>query len=52
MADRNPGTYQQFCDPNREYTNITEILQSYNKTNLLTYMNKYWKDYQGEQRKN
>lgn len=28
--------------------NITQILQSYNKTGLLTFMNKYWKDYQGD----
>lgn len=31
----------------RQYTNITAILQSYGKTDLLAYMNTYWKDYQG-----
>ena len=45
--DNCDGTYQQFCDSNREYTNITSILQSYGQTSLLSYMNTYWKDYQG-----
>jgi len=40
--DNCDGTYQQFCDPAREYTNITQILQSFGKTDLLNYMNQYW----------
>ncbi|PMD61182.1 ribonuclease M, partial [Hyaloscypha bicolor E] len=45
--DHCDGTYDANCDASREYTNITAILQSYGKANLLTYMNIYWKDYQG-----
>ncbi|KAG4438713.1 hypothetical protein IFR05_005793 [Cadophora sp. M221] len=45
--DKCDGTYEANCDPSREYTNITAILQSYEKTDLLSYMNTYWKDYQG-----
>ncbi|KAI9753692.1 MAG: hypothetical protein M4579_005044 [Chaenotheca gracillima] len=46
--DRCDGTYDQFCDTAREYTNITAILQSYGKTDLLSYMGTYWKDYGGD----
>lgn len=45
--DKCDGTYEANCDPSREYTNITAILQSYGKTDLLEYMSTYWKDYQG-----
>ncbi|CAG8972130.1 hypothetical protein HYALB_00008135 [Hymenoscyphus albidus] len=45
--DRCDGTYDANCDASREYSNITQILQSYGKTDLLAYMGKYWKDYQG-----
>ncbi|KAH7384954.1 ribonuclease T2-like protein [Cadophora sp. MPI-SDFR-AT-0126] len=45
--DKCDGTYEANCDPSREYTNITAILQSYGKTDLLSYMTTYWKDYQG-----
>lgn len=45
--DRCDGTYDANCDPSREYTNITAILNSYGKTDLLAYMNTFWKDYQG-----
>ncbi|RFU34240.1 hypothetical protein B7463_g2081, partial [Scytalidium lignicola] len=45
--DHCDGTYDSNCDAVREYTNITAILQSYNRTDLLTYMNQYWKDYTG-----
>jgi hypothetical protein len=30
------------CDASRAYTNITQILQSYGKTDLLNYMQQYW----------
>ena len=46
--DHCDGSYDQFCDSNREYTNITQILQSYGKTDLLAYMNIYWKDEGGD----
>ncbi|OCK82429.1 ribonuclease T2 [Lepidopterella palustris CBS 459.81] len=45
--DHCDGTFDANCDANRAYTNITAILQSFGKTDLLNYMNIYWKDYQG-----
>lgn len=45
--DNCDGTYEQFCDTSREYTNITQILQAAGQTDMLSYMNTYWKDYQG-----
>ena len=47
--DHCDGTYDQYCDENRQYTNITEILESYGQTNLLAYMKQYWTDYHGEE---
>ncbi len=46
--DHCDGTFDANCDPGRAYTNITQILEAYNQTNLLTYMETYWKDYQGK----
>jgi ribonuclease T2 len=46
--DNCDGTYQQFCDKAREYTNITDILKGQGKDDLVTFMNTYWKDYQGD----
>ncbi|ELR10384.1 hypothetical protein GMDG_00797 [Pseudogymnoascus destructans 20631-21] len=45
--DRCDGTYDANCDASRAYTNITAILNSFGKTDLLTYMDTSWKDYQG-----
>ena len=45
--DHCDGTYDANCDSSREYTNITAILDSYGKTDLLAYMDINWKDYQG-----
>ena len=45
--DHCDGTYDANCDPSRAYTNITQILQAAGQTSLLSYMNTYWKDYQG-----
>ncbi|KFY24930.1 hypothetical protein V493_04933 [Pseudogymnoascus sp. VKM F-4281 (FW-2241)] len=45
--DRCDGTYEANCDPSREYSNITDILTSFGKTDLLTYMDTNWKDYKG-----
>lgn len=36
------GSYQSSCDPHRAYTNITQILKSYNANSLLSYMQTYW----------
>ncbi|KAL9018708.1 MAG: hypothetical protein Q9185_004022 [Variospora sp. 1 TL-2023] len=46
--DRCDGTYEQYCDPSREYDNVTAIISAAGKTDLLSYMNTYWKDYQGD----
>jgi hypothetical protein len=46
--DRCDGTYDANCDPSRAYTNITSIISSFGKTDLLNYMSTYWKDYQGD----
>ncbi|KAL8826898.1 MAG: hypothetical protein Q9170_007226 [Blastenia crenularia] len=45
--DHCDGTFDQFCDPNRQYTNISSIISAAGQTDLLNYMNTYWKDYQG-----
>lgn len=45
--DHCDGTYDANCDDSRAYTNITQILQSFGKTDLLSYMQTYWPDYQG-----
>ncbi|KAI0154938.1 ribonuclease t2 [Xylariaceae sp. FL1272] len=45
--DNCDGTYEQYCDLNRQYTNITAILQE-KAPCTLKYMQVYWKDYQGD----
>ncbi|KAF2470361.1 ribonuclease T2 [Lindgomyces ingoldianus] len=45
--DRCDGTYDANCDTTRDYSNISAIIQSFGKTDLLSYMQTYWKDYQG-----
>jgi ribonuclease T2 len=46
--DNCDGTYEANCDSRRAYTNITEILQAAGADDTLAYMQKYWKDYQGD----
>ncbi|BGP28321.1 Ribonuclease T2-like [Rhodotorula toruloides] len=46
--DNCDGTFDQFCDPARQYTNIRSILAQNAPKQLLEYMNVYWKDYQGD----
>ncbi|KAF2200541.1 ribonuclease M [Delitschia confertaspora ATCC 74209] len=46
--DRCDGTYDANCDSSRAYTNITAIIKSASKTDLLSYMQTYWKDYNGD----
>ena len=46
--DHCDGTYDSNCDASRAYTKITAILQSYGKTDLLSYMNTYWVDINGD----
>ncbi|KAF6231117.1 hypothetical protein HO173_010617 [Letharia columbiana] len=38
------GSYQQYCDESRQYKNITQILEHFNRYDLLDYMSVYWKD--------
>ncbi|KAL1296798.1 hypothetical protein AAFC00_004427 [Neodothiora populina] len=45
--DHCDGTYDANCDSARAYTNITQILTKFEKTDLLSYMKTYWPDYQG-----
>ncbi|KAL6899931.1 ribonuclease T2-like protein [Trichoderma evansii] len=44
--DNCDGTFQQYCDTSREYTNITAILAK-SAPSTLSFMQTYWKDYQG-----
>ncbi|KAL6694267.1 ribonuclease T2 [Trichoderma pleuroticola] len=44
--DNCDGTYEQYCDTSREYTNITAILEEQDPC-TLEYMQIYWKDYTG-----
>lgn len=46
--DNCDGTYEANCDPKRAYTNITQILQAAGAEDTLSVMQKYWKDYQGD----
>ncbi|EER29222.1 Ribonuclease Trv, putative [Coccidioides posadasii C735 delta SOWgp] len=45
--DNCDGSFEQYCDKNREYKNVTDILQSHGKEHLLEYMSTYWKDWKG-----
>ncbi|OQO05152.1 hypothetical protein B0A48_08172 [Cryoendolithus antarcticus] len=44
--DNCDGTYEANCDDTRAYTNITAILKAASP-DTLSYMQTYWKDYQG-----
>lgn len=46
--DHCDGTFDSSCDSTRAYTNITAILKSFGKTDLLAYMNTYWVDLDGD----
>ncbi|ROV96291.1 hypothetical protein VMCG_07737 [Cytospora schulzeri] len=40
--DNCDGTYSQYCDDDREYTDITSLIEKYGTTSLLEYMQTYW----------
>ncbi|KAJ8593219.1 ribonuclease T2 [Rhizopogon salebrosus TDB-379] len=40
--DNCDGTYVEDCDPSRDYTNITELLDSQGAASTLDYMQQYW----------
>ena len=46
--DNCDGTYEANCDPRRAYTNITDILRAAGADDTLSVMQKYWKDYKGD----
>lgn len=46
--DHCDGTFDASCDPSRAYTNISDILTSFGKTDLLSYMQDYWVDINGQ----
>lgn len=46
--DNCDGSYEQNCDSSREYKNITSILQSQGRDELLSFMDTYWKDLNGD----
>ncbi|KIV99991.1 hypothetical protein, variant [Verruconis gallopava] len=45
--DHCDGTFDATCDPARAYTNISDILTAGGASDTLSYMQQYWKDYQG-----
>ncbi|KAH6692720.1 ribonuclease Trv [Plectosphaerella plurivora] len=45
--DNCDGTWEQFCAPEREYTNITAVLQA-DAPCTLSYMETFWKDQAGD----
>lgn len=46
--DRCDGSFDQFCAPARESTNITQVLLLNKETEILKYMQKFWKDNTGK----
>ncbi|KAH9812968.1 ribonuclease T2 [Teratosphaeria destructans] len=42
------GSYTSYCDESRQYTNISCILESYGKYDLLAYMREFWKNDNGD----
>ncbi|KAN0133303.1 Ribonuclease T2-like protein [Lactarius tabidus] len=40
--DNCDGSFSEFCDPSREYTNITGLLTSQGAGSTLSFMNEYW----------
>ncbi|PGG99534.1 ribonuclease T2 [Blastomyces parvus] len=46
--DNCDGSYEQYCDKSREYSNITAIMEARGETQTLNDMNTFWKDYKGD----
>lgn len=46
--DHCDGGFDANCDRSREYSNITAILRNFGKTDLLSYMQTYWPDWEGD----
>ncbi|KKZ63582.1 ribonuclease T2 family protein [[Emmonsia] crescens] len=45
--DNCDGTYDQYCDRSREYSNITSIMNARGRAQVLNDMTIFWKDYKG-----
>ncbi|GJN91945.1 hypothetical protein Rhopal_004973-T1 [Rhodotorula paludigena] len=46
--DNCDGTYEQYCDKTREYSNIREILTSKGETKMVEYFDTHWKSNTGD----
>ena len=46
--DNCDGTFEASCDSSRAYTGIPAALTAAGEDDTLTYMNKYWKDWEGD----
>ncbi|CAG8956125.1 hypothetical protein HYFRA_00012042 [Hymenoscyphus fraxineus] len=46
--DHCDGSYDSNCDSSRAYTGIGSILKSFGKNDLVSYMNQYWVDIDGD----
>jgi hypothetical protein len=45
--DHCDGSFDQYCDNDRTYDNISLIISGFGRDDLLLDMRSYWKDYQG-----
>ncbi|KAI0391236.1 ribonuclease T2 [Xylariaceae sp. FL0594] len=45
--DNCDGSYDEGCDPSRDYTDLTAILQDSGKSDLVDYMKEYWQSNNG-----
>ncbi|KJZ72686.1 hypothetical protein HIM_07878 [Hirsutella minnesotensis 3608] len=46
--DNCDGTYPQQCDRSRVYRNLTDVLEAAGASATLQYMERYWKDFRGD----
>ncbi|KAF8464979.1 ribonuclease T2 [Gautieria morchelliformis] len=46
--DNCDGTFTQNCDPSRDYTDIASIIQNAGQTELLSFMNTFWLNINGQ----
>ncbi|EPQ60442.1 RNase Gf29 [Gloeophyllum trabeum ATCC 11539] len=46
--DNCDGTYEENCDPSRDYTDIASLLEDQGASDTLSYMQQYWVDINGK----
>lgn len=46
--DNCDGTYEEFCDSEREHSDITNVLTELGKEDLLEKMKTFWPDWEGD----